>query len=153
MNTGDLAPDLLGIDDQAGELRLSQFRGQKVVLYFYPKDNTSGCTAEACSFRDHYAELQQAGCVVIGVSADSVKAPAGFREKQQLPFHLVADTDHRLLEAYGVWGEKKMYGRTYMGIYRTTFLIDEEGRIARIFTPKEIKTKTHAQQVLQALTQ
>lgn len=153
MNTGDLAPDLLGIDDQAGELRLSQFRGQKVVLYFYPKDNTSGCTAEACSFRDHYAELQQAGCVVIGVSADSVKSHVSFRQKQQLPFHLVADTDHRLLEAYGVWGEKKMYGRTYMGIYRTTFLIDEEGRIARIFTPKEIKTKTHAQQVLQALTQ
>ena len=151
MNTGDLAPDLLGLDDQGNELRLSQFRGQKVVLYFYPKDNTSGCTAEACSFRDHYAELQQAGCVVIGVSADSVKSHAGFRQKQQLPFHLVADTEHRLLEAYGVWGEKKMYGRTYMGIYRTTFLIDEEGRIARIFTPKEIKTKTHAQQVLQAV--
>ena len=153
MNTGDLAPDLLGIDDQAGELRLSQFRGQKVVLYFYPKDNTSGCTAEACSCRADSAGLQQAGAVVIGVSAVVVKSHAGFRQKQQLPFHLVADTDHRLLEAYGVWGEKKMYGRTYMGIYRTTFLIDEEGRIARIFTPKEIKTKTHAQQVLQALTQ
>ena len=153
LKTGTQAPDFTLPDKDGNPVSLSSLRGRKVVLYFYPKDNTSGCTAEACSFRDHYAELQQAGCVVIGVSADSVKSHAGFRQKQQLPFHLVADTDHRLLEAYGVWGEKKMYGRTYMGIYRTTFLIDEEGRIARIFTPKEIKTKTHAQQVLQALTQ
>ena len=148
MNIGDLAPDLLGLDEQGNELRLSQFRGQRVVLYFYPKDNTPGCTAEACSFRDHEAELAAAGYAVVGVSADSAQSHVRFRERHGLPFHLVADTERQLIEAFGAWGEKKMCGRTYMGILRTTFVIDEEGRIAHIFTPKQIKTKTHAEQVL-----
>lgn len=148
MNIGDQAPDLLGLDEQGNELRLSQFRGQRVVLYFYPKDNTPGCTAEACSFRDHEAELAAAGYAVVGVSADSAQSHVRFRERHGLPFHLVADTERLLIEAFGAWGEKKMCGRTYMGILRTTFVIDEEGRIAHIFTPKQIKTKTHAEQVL-----
>lgn len=148
MNIGDQAPDLLGLDEQGNELRLSQFRGQRVVLYFYPKDNTPGCTAEACSFRDHEAELAAAGYAVVGVSADSAQSHVRFRERHALPFHLVADTERQLIEAFGAWGEKKMCGRTYMGILRTTFVIDEEGRIAHIFTPKQIKTKTHAEQVL-----
>ena len=148
MNIGDQAPDLLGLDEQGNELRLSQFRGQRVVLYFYPKDNTPGCTAEACSFRDHEAELAAAGYAVGGVSADSAQSHVRFRERHGLPFHLVADTGRQLIESFGAWGEKKMCGRTYMGILRTTFVIDEEGRIAHIFTPKQIKTKTHAEQVL-----
>ena len=148
MNIGDQAPDLLGLDEQGNELRLSQFRGQRVVLYFYPKDNTPGCTAEACSFRDHEAELAAAGYAVVGVSADSAQSHVRFRERHGLPFHLVADTERQLIEAFGAWGEKKMCGRTYMGILRTTFVIDEEGRIAHIFTPKQMKTKTHAEQVL-----
>ena len=148
MNIGDQAPDLLGLDEQGNELRLSQFRGQRVVLYFYPKDNTPGCTAAACSFRDHEAELAAAGYAVVGVSADSAQSHVRFRERHGLPFHLVADTERQLIEAFGAWGEKKMCGRTYMGILRTTFVIDEEGRIAHIFTPKQIKTKTHAEQVL-----
>ena len=148
MNIGDQAPDLLGLDEQGNELRLSQFRGQRVVLYFYPKYNTPGCTAEACSFRDHEAELAAAGYAVVGVSADSAQSHVRFRERHGLPFHLVADTERQLIEAFGAWGEKKMCGRTYMGILRTTFVIDEEGRIAHIFTPKQIKTKTHAEQVL-----
>ena len=148
MNIGDQAPDLLGLDEQGNELRLSQFRGQRVVLYFYPKDNTPGCTAEACSFRDHEAELAAAGYAVVGVRADSAQSHVRFRERHGLPFHLVADTERQLIEAFGAWGEKQMCGRTYMGILRTTFVIDEEGRIAHIFTPKQIKTKTHAEQVL-----
>lgn len=150
MTIGEQAPDLLGYDEAGNELRLSAFRGRKVVLYFYPKDNTSGCTAEACSFRDHYDELREAGYEVIGVSPDSARSHQNFRERHGLPFHLVADTEHQLLEAFGAWGEKKMYGRTYMGVFRTTFLIDEEGRVSRIFSPKEIKTKIHAEQVLKA---
>ncbi len=150
MNIGDTAPDLLGLDEAGNEVRLSQYRGRKVVLYFYPKDNTSGCTAEACSFRDAHAQLAEKGYEVIGVSIDSAQSHRNFIAKQQLPFRLIADTEKQLVEAFGVWGEKKMYGRTYMGTYRTTFIIDGEGRIERIFLPKEIKTKTHAQQVLES---
>ena len=148
MNIGDQAPDLLGFDENGEEIRLSQYRGRKVVLYFYPKDSTPGCTAEACSFRDHYAELQQAGYEIIGVSIDSAKSHQNFIAKQQLPFKLITDSEKKLVEEYGVWGEKKMCGRTYMGTYRTTFIIDEEGKIEQIFLPKQIKTKTHAEQVL-----
>lgn len=148
INIGDMAPDLLGLDEAGNEIKLSQYRGQKVVLYFYPKDSTSGCTAEACSFRDNYETLQQAGYVVIGVSIDSAKSHQNFIAKQNLPFHLIADTEKQTVEAYGVWGEKKMYGRTYMGTLRTTFVIDEEGRVAHIFNSKEIKTKIHAEQIL-----
>lgn len=148
MNVGDKAPDLLGIDEQGQEIRLSDYQGKKVVLYFYPKDNTSGCTAEACNLRDNYEALQEAGYAVIGVSVDGEKSHQKFIEKNALPFHLIADTDKKLVEQFGVWGEKSMYGRKYMGTFRTTFIINEEGIIERIITPKEIKTKEHAAQIL-----
>lgn len=148
MNIGDKAPDLLGTDEQGREIHLSDYKGQKVVLYFYPKDSTSGCTAEACNLRDNYDALQQAGYAVIGASVDGEKSHQKFIEKNALPFHLIADTDKKLVEQFGVWGEKSMYGRKYMGTFRTTFIINEEGIIERIITPKEIKTKEHASQIL-----
>jgi peroxiredoxin Q/BCP len=148
MNVGDKAPELLGLDENGNEIRLSQFKGRKVVLYFYPKDSTSGCTAEACSLRDAYSDLRQAGYEVVGVSVDDAKSHKKFIEKNQLPFPLIADTDKQLVEQFGVWGEKSMYGRKYMGTFRTTFILNEEGVIKRIFSPKEIKTKEHAKQIL-----
>ncbi len=148
MKVGDKAPEIFGLDENGNEIRLSNYKGHKVVLYFYPKDNTSGCTAEACSFRDGYSDLRKAGYEVIGVSVDNAKSHQKFIEKNQLPFPLIADTDKKLVEQFGVWGEKSMYGRKYMGTFRTTFIINEEGVIERIFTPKEIKTKEHAQQIL-----
>ena len=151
MNVGDKLPEVLGLDQNGQEITLSSLAGKKLVLYAYPKDNTSGCTAEACSLRDHYDELQQAGYVVIGVSKDSAASHQKFIDKQQLPFHLVADVDKQLVQAAGVWGEKKLYGRTYMGTLRTTFVIGPDGGIRRVFLPKEIKTKTHAEQVMAAL--
>lgn len=151
MNVGDLLPEVLGVNEFGEQVTLSQYRGKKFVLYFYPKDSTPGCTAEACSLRDHYESLKDKGYEVIGVSIDSVASHMRFKEKFELPFTLIADVDKTLVEAMGVWGEKKMCGRTYMGTYRTTFLVDEEGKITRIFSPKEIKTKTHAEQILAAL--
>lgn len=148
MNIGDKAPELLGTNERGETVRLTDYKGKKVVLYFYPKDSTSGCTAEACSLRDRYAELQAAGCEVIGVSIDSEASHRKFIEKQALPFTLIADTEKRLVQEMGVWGEKSMYGRKYMGTFRTTFILDEEGRVERVFLPKEIKTKTHGDQVL-----
>ena len=148
MQIKDIAPDLLGVDSKGNEVRLSQYRGKKVILYFYPKDNTPGCTAEACNLRDHYEELRAAGYEVIGVSVDSPSSHQKFIEKNHLPFTLISDTEHQLVNAFGVWGEKKMCGRTYMGTLRTTFIIDEEGKIERIITPKEIKVKEHASQIL-----
>ena len=150
MNIGDMVPQLTGTDENGREVNLSDFKGKKLALYFYPKDSTPGCTAEACSLRDSYEALIARGYEVLGVSVDSERSHRNFIAKQNLPFHLIADTEHRLLEAFGAWGEKKMYGCTYMGVFRTTFLIDEEGRISRIFLPKEIKTKIHAEQVLKA---
>ena len=151
MNIGDKAPEVLGINEKGEEILLSNYKGKKVVLYFYPKDNTSGCTAEACSLRDHYTELKAKGMEVIGVSIDSAASHRKFIEKHELPFTLVADTDKKLVEEMGVWGEKSMYGRKYMGTYRTTFIINEEGIIEKVFLPKEIKTKTHAEQILKAI--
>lgn len=148
MNVGDKAPEILGINEKGEEIRLSNYKGKKIVLYFYPKDNTSGCTAEACNLRDHYEELQQAGYAVIGASVDGEKSHQKFIEKYALPFPLIADTDKKLVEQFGVWGEKSMYGRKYMGTFRTTFIINEEGIIERIITPKEIKTKEHTSQIL-----
>ena len=148
MNIGEKAPDYLGTNEAGKEIRLSDYKGKKVVLYFYPKDMTSGCTAQACNLRDHYGELQQAGYEVIGVSINDAKSHQKFIEKNQLPFTLIADTDHRLTEAFGAWGEKSMYGRKYMGTFRTTFIINEEGIIERILLPKEVKTKDHAAQIL-----
>lgn len=148
MNIGDKAPDMLGLDENGKEILLSQFRGRKVVLYFYPKDSTPGCTAEACSLRDAYDELRKAGYEVVGASTDSAASHRKFIEKNGLPFPLIADTEKKLAEQFGVWGEKSMYGRKYMGLFRTTFILNEEGIVERIFTPKEIKTKEHAQQIL-----
>lgn len=148
MNIGEQAPELLGLDQNGEEVRLSQYKGKKVVLYFYPKDSTPGCTAEACNFRDHYTELTEAGYEIIGASIDSARSHKNFIEKQQLPFRLITDTDKKLVEEFGVWGEKKMCGRTYFGTFRTTFVLDENGVITHIFNPKQIKTKTHAEQIL-----
>lgn len=148
MNIGDRAPEILGKDEQGRDIRLSDYRGRKLVLYFYPKDNTSGCTAEACSLRDRYAELQGAGYEVVGVSKDGAASHQRFKEKHELPFPLISDVDKTLMEAMGAWGEKKMYGKTVMGTIRTTFVINEEGVIERIFSGKQIKTKEHAQQIL-----
>lgn len=148
MKVGDKAPEILGRNENGEEIKLSDFAGRKLVLYFYPKDNTSGCTAEACSLRDNYAELRKQGYAVVGVSGDSEQSHQKFISKYELPFPLIADTDKTLMQQFGVWGEKKMYGRSYMGTFRTTFIINEEGIIERIITPKEIKTKEHANQIL-----
>ena len=151
MNIGDKAPEILGINENGEEILLNHYKGKKLVIYFYPKDNTSGCTAEACSLRDNYSELRKRGYELIGVSVDSAASHRKFIEKHELPFTLIADTEKKLVEAMGVWGEKSMYGRKYMGTFRTTFLINEEGIIEKIFLPKEIKTKTHGEQVLSAI--
>ncbi|MBR1839590.1 MAG: thioredoxin-dependent thiol peroxidase [Prevotella sp.] len=148
MKIGDKAPEVLGKDENGKEVLLSDFKGRKLVLYFYPKDNTSGCTAEACSLRDHHQQLQEAGYEVVGVSKDSAASHVKFKEKHELPFPLIADIDHTLLEAMGAWGEKNLYGKKVMGTIRTTFIINEEGVIEKIFSGKEVKTKEHAQQIL-----
>ena len=148
MNIGDMVPQLTGTDENGNEIKLSDFKGKKLVLYFYPKDSTPGCTAEACSLRDNYEAMLARGYEVVGVSVESERSHRNFIAKQSLPFHLIADTEKTWVEAFGVWGEKKMCGRTYMGTFRTTFIIDEEGRIERIFAPKEIDTKNHAAQIL-----
>ena len=151
MNIGDKAPEILGKDEQGRDIRLSDYKGRKLVLYFYPKDNTSGCTAEACSLRDHHQQLQSAGYEVVGVSKDSAASHVKFKEKYELPFPLIADVDHTLLEAMGAWGEKTMYGKKTMGTIRTTFVINEEGIIEQIFAGKQVKTKEHAEQILGTL--
>ncbi len=148
MNIGDKAPEILGKDEEGREVRLSDYKGKKLALYFYPKDLTSGCTAEACSFRDHRDELLEAGVEVVGVSVDSDAQHRKFKEKHQLNFPLIADVDKQLVEQFGVWQEKSMYGREYMGTVRTTFIINEEGVIEQIYGPKQIKTKIHAEQLL-----
>lgn len=143
---GDPAPDFTSIDQSGNPVKLSDYRGKKVVLYFYPKDDTTGCTAQACSLRDGYADLRAGGYEVLGVSVDDQKSHQKFAGKYDLPFTLVADTDKRVVEAYGVWQEKSMYGRTYMGTVRRTFLIDENGLISNIIT--KVDTKQHARQIL-----
>ncbi len=148
MKVGDKAPEVLGRDENGQEIRLSDYAGRKLVLYFYPKDMTSGCTAQACSLRDGYSELRKQGYEVLGVSVQDERSHQKFIEKNQLPFHLIADTEQKLSQAFGTWGEKSMYGRKYMGMLRTTFIINEEGIVERILLPKEIKTKEHARQIL-----
>lgn len=148
MNIGDKAPEILGIDQDGKEIKLSDFAGKTLVLYFYPKDSTPGCTSEACNLRDNYQAMLAKGYAVVGVSPDSIKSHLKFIEKNTLPFPLISDPDHKLAEEMGVWGEKKMCGRTYMGILRTTFIISPEGIIERIIGPKEIKVKDHAAQIL-----
>ena len=146
MNVGDKAPEVLGVNEQGEEILLSHYRGKKVVLYFYPKDNTSGCTAEACSLNDNYDTLPAQGYEVVGISPDSAGSHQKFIAKYNLAFNLIADTDKKILEDYGVWAEKSMYGRKYMGVLRTTFIIDEQGIIERVIT--NVNTKNAAEQIL-----
>ncbi len=148
MTVGSKVPDLLGVDASGAEVRLSDFPGKKVALYFYPKDNTSGCTAQACNLRDNYGQLLESGYQVVGVSVDDAASHKKFIAKNSLPFPLISDTDHKLVEEFGVWGEKSMYGRKYMGTFRTTFIISPDGVVERIITPKEVKTKDHASQIM-----
>lgn len=148
LKVGDKAPDFLGIDEEGNELHLTQYEGRKLVIYFYPKDSTPGCTAEACSLRDGMSELVAEGYAVIGVSADSATSHKRFKSKQELNFPLIADTERKLIEAFGVWGQKKMAGREYMGILRTTFVIGKDGVVERVIT--KVNTKNAAQQILEA---
>ena len=148
MNVGDRIPDVLGVDQNGNEIKSSDFRGRKLVLYSYPKANTSGCTAEACSLQQHKDELEAAGYAIIGVSKDRVELQKKFADAHSLSFPLIADTDTSLLQTLGCWGEKVACGRRTVGILRTTYLVNEEGVITKIFTPKEIKTKIHAEQIL-----
>ena len=146
LKQGDKAPNFEGKDQDGNLVKSSDYKGKKIVLYFYPKDNTSGCTAESCNLRDNYEALQARGYEVLGVSQDSEASHQKFIAKHGLPFKLIADTDHSVHKAFGAWGEKKMYGKTYMGTLRTTFLIDEEGMIEEII--EKVNTKNHAAQLL-----
>lgn len=148
MEIGDKAPDFKGITQDNREISLADYTGKKVILYFYPKDNTPGCKAEACSLRDGYAQLMKMGFVVIGVSADSVASHKRFIEKNELPFDLISDTEKEILTAYGVWAEKKLFGKTYMGIVRKTFVIDENGNIEKVFD--KVNTKDHFNQIVES---
>ncbi|MDR1455931.1 MAG: thioredoxin-dependent thiol peroxidase [Tannerella sp.] len=143
---GDKAPKILGYDQHGNKVRLSDFKGKKLALYFYPKDSTSGCTAEACSLRDGYGDLRKAGYEVLGVSRDNAKSHQHFIEQHNLPFSLIVDMEARLQEQFGVWAEKTMYGRKYMGTLRQTFLIDENGIVEKII--EKVNTKDHAAQIL-----
>jgi len=146
LKDGNKAPDFKLPDQDGNEVKLSDFKGSKVVLYFYPKDNTSGCTQEACGFRDAQPQFDEAGAVIIGISPDSQKSHTNFRNKHDLPFVLLSDTDNKVAEKYGVYKEKKMYGKTYMGIERSTFLIDEKGRLAEQM--RKVKVNGHVDFVL-----
>jgi len=146
---GKPAPDFELTSDTGEQVKLSDFRGQPVVLYFYPKDDTPGCTKQACDIRDEYAEFKERGAVVLGVSPDDEAAHVKFRDKYQLPFTLLADPEHEASEAYGVWGERKYMGRTYMGITRSTFIIDSDGNVSKAM--RGVKADTHAEKVLAAL--
>lgn len=149
IEAGQPAPEFSAVDDQGNTRRLSEYRGKPVVLYFYPKDDTPGCTREACAFRDRQSELSARGAVVLGVSPDDVESHARFREKYQLNFPLLADPEHTLAEAYGAWREKNMYGKKSMGIQRSTYLIGPDGVVARLW--KKVSVDGHDQQVLEAL--
>jgi len=148
---GATAPAFKTTDANGETVNLKDLRGQKVVLYFYPKDDTPGCTKEACSFRDAYSRFKKRGIKILGVSPDSEKSHQKFATKYELPFTLLADTDHAIADAYGVYGEKKFMGRTYMGIHRTTFLIDEKGKIKKVFA--KVKPEDHADEVLGAFSE
>jgi len=150
LQLGDLAPPIRAKDENGEWITLEELRGKKVVLYFYPKDDTPGCTAEACDLRDNYAKFIDQGFEVIGVSADSEKSHTSFKNKYKLPFRLISDTDKKVLEDYGAWGEKKMYGKSYMGIIRKTFIINEEGYIEKII--EKVDTKEHSKQIFDELS-
>ena len=146
LKQGDIAPDFEGKDQDGNTIKKSDYKGQKIVLYFYPRDNTPGCTAQACDLRDNYDALLKAGYVVIGVSADSEKSHQKFKEKHSLPFPLIADREKEVLKAYGVWGPKKFMGKLFDGIHRTTFIINEDGIIQEVI--EKVKTKEHTKQIL-----
>lgn len=149
LQEGQAAPPFKAKNQDGKEIKLSDFKGKKVILYFYPKDNTPGCTAEACNLRDNYDALLEKGFEVIGVSPDNEKSHTNFISKYSLPFNLIADTDKEILKAYGAWGEKKMYGKSYEGVLRTTYVINEDGNIEKVI--EKVKTKDHASQVLESL--
>ena len=149
LKDGDNAPVFKGLNQNNTEISLGDFAGKKLILYFYPKDNTPGCTAEACNLNDNYSELTDLGFEVVGVSPDSPTKHQNFIAKYNLSFNLIADTEHEILEAYGVWSEKKMYGRTYMGVHRTTFIISAKGIIEKVII--KVKTKDHTAQILKEI--
>ncbi len=149
LKEGDKAPAFTAETSGGGKVSLADFKGQNVILYFYPKDDTPGCTKEACAFRDHFADFKKKGAVVLGVSPDPVKSHDKFVEKFKLPFTLLADTDKKIVEAYGVWGQKTFMGRKYMGTFRVTFLIGPDGKIKKIWPA--VKPEEHAAEVLAAL--
>jgi thioredoxin-dependent peroxiredoxin len=149
LQEGSLAPDFSLLDENGKTHKLSDYHGKPVVLYFYPKDDTPGCTVEACSFRDGFADFKKAGVVVLGVSPDDVKSHAKFKTKYNLPFTLLADVGHVVCDAYGVWGKKKMMGREYDGVFRTTFVIGPDGKIKKVF--EKVKPEDHSKEVLAAI--
>jgi len=151
LKKGDIAPDFKGVDQHGNTVSLKDFKGNKLILYFYPKDNTPGCTAEACNLRDNYDLWLSKGYKVVGVSPDSLASHQKFAEKHQLPFPLIADEEKKIIKVYGAWGPKKLYGREYEGLLRTTFIIDENGRIEEIFT--KVKTKDHTNQILKTINE
>lgn len=148
ISAGIPAPDFELLDDTGRPRRLADYQGEKVVLYFYPKDDTPGCTKEACNFRDDYSSYQQAGVTILGVSPDSVASHVKFKSKYQIPFTLLADEGHKVCDLYGVWGPKKLAGREYEGVHRTTFLIDSQGMIARVF--ENVRPAEHSAEVIEA---
>ena len=149
LKEGDRAPAFEGKNQDGKTIRLSDLKGKKVVLYFYPKDDTPGCTAEACNLRDNYTELAEKGFEVIGISPDNEKSHIKFRGKYQIPYNLISDTEKKILKEYGAWGKKNLYGRIFDGVLRTTYIINEEGVIEKVFT--KVNTKDHARQILEEL--
>lgn len=146
LQPGDKAPAFQSVNEKGEKVSLADYKGKKLVLYFYPKDSTPGCTAEACDLRDNYKLFQKQGYEILGVSPDSIKSHVKFIEKYELPFSLLADEDHSVADAYGAWGEKSMYGKKYMGILRSTFVIDEKGKIEKVI--EKVDTKAHTKQLL-----
>ncbi len=150
LSIGDPAPAINSVDQEGKEITLDQYKGKKLVLYFYPKDNTPGCTAESCDLRDHYNQFLEQGFDIVGVSADSETSHQNFIARHKLPFRLISDTEKKVLQDYGAWGEKTNYGKTYMGIIRKTFIIDEKGIIIKII--EKVKTKEHSTQIFTELS-
>lgn len=149
LQEGDIAPNFSGITEKEESISLADFKGKKLILFFYPKDNTPGCTAEACNLRDNYSQLKKKGYELLGVSPDSAKKHQNFINKFEFPFSLLADTELNTIRAYGIWGLKKFMGKEYEGVHRTTFIIDKAGKIEKIFS--KVKTKAHAEQILEAI--